>query len=751
MKAILCALHHCLAVVFLHCTFELLCLAQNEEQQVPRIQLRLAGRRKKGNEGRIEVYYNGEWGTVCDDEFTFATANVICKELGFIQAENWVPGAKYGRGEGPIWMDNIRCTGSETTLAACSSNGWGVTDCKHTEDAGVVCSERRVPGFKFTNTFMNDVEDGQLQVEDVRIKGVFGASRKRMPVTEGYVQVKQGGEWKQICDSDWTPSNSRVICGMFGFPGEKNYNFRIYKTFANRKKHTYWSYAVNCTGNEAHLSSCSLGQSVVSRNSTCKSQMPVVVSCVAGRAFATITTTRVRKAFQAEEPLVRLKGGAKIGEGRVEVLKNGQWGTVCDYQWSLVSASVVCRELGFGTAKEALTGARMGQGIGLAHMNEVECTGFESSVTDCNFNQDNLCDHDEDAAVVCNIPAMGFENQIRLVGGRTPFEGRIEVLAKKNGSLQWGTVCSDNWGIMEAMVVCRQLGLGFADHAVQETWFWEGDRTADGVVMSGVKCSGTEMSLFQCRHHGQDLDCPSGGGRFAAGISCTESASDLVLNPQIVEETTYLENRPMVMLTCAMEEKCLTSSAAGLPLLSSFRRLLRFSSQIHNNGQADFRPKAGRHAWVWHECHRHYHSMEVFTNYDLLTLNGSKVAEGHKASFCLEDTECDSEERKNYQCANFGEQGITAGCWDTYRHDIDCQWIDITDVSPGEYVLQVIINPNYEVVESDYTNNVMKCRCKYDGHRIWTYNCHVGGSFSAETEEQFDHFPGLMSNRLSNW
>lgn len=68
-----------------------------------------------------------------------------------------------------------------------------------------------------------------IQVEDVRIRAILSSYRKRIPVTEGYVEVKDGGKWKQICNTEWTQLNGRVICGMFGFPGERKYNARVYK------------------------------------------------------------------------------------------------------------------------------------------------------------------------------------------------------------------------------------------------------------------------------------------------------------------------------------------------------------------------------------------------------------------------------------------------------------------------------------------------------------------------------------------
>lgn len=83
--------------------------------------------------------------------------------------------------------------------------------------------------------------------------------------------------------------------------------------------------------------------------------------------------------------------------------------------------------------------------------------------------------------------------------------------------------------------------------------------------------------------------------------------------------------------------------------------------------------------------------METFAHFDILSYNepGKRVAEGHKASFCLEDNDCDPGVTPKYKCADFGDQGISPGCKDIYLSKLDCQWIDITDLDPGLYVLKV--------------------------------------------------------------
>ena len=94
------------------------------------------------NEGRVEVNYNGEWGTVCDDGWDNTDAGVVCRQLGFGTSGTAIGSARFGRGLGSIWLDSVTCTGNESTLAGCGHLGVGVTrSCSHYEDAGVRCSQ----------------------------------------------------------------------------------------------------------------------------------------------------------------------------------------------------------------------------------------------------------------------------------------------------------------------------------------------------------------------------------------------------------------------------------------------------------------------------------------------------------------------------------------------------------------------------------------------------------------------------------
>ena len=94
------------------------------------------------NEGRVEVNYNGEWGTVCDDGWDDTDAGVVCRQLGFGSSGTAIGSAGFGQGSGSIWLDSVACIGNESTLASCGHLGVGITrSCSHSEDAGVRCSK----------------------------------------------------------------------------------------------------------------------------------------------------------------------------------------------------------------------------------------------------------------------------------------------------------------------------------------------------------------------------------------------------------------------------------------------------------------------------------------------------------------------------------------------------------------------------------------------------------------------------------
>ncbi|XP_051245091.1 uncharacterized protein LOC127356994 isoform X2 [Dicentrarchus labrax] len=104
-------------------------------------QIRLAGSGSTRCSGRVEIYYNNTWGTVCDDSWDLNDAKVVCRQLGCGPVLSAPQSAHFGRGTGPIWLDNLGCSGSERSLFKCSHQGFGTHNCGHSEDAGVVCSD----------------------------------------------------------------------------------------------------------------------------------------------------------------------------------------------------------------------------------------------------------------------------------------------------------------------------------------------------------------------------------------------------------------------------------------------------------------------------------------------------------------------------------------------------------------------------------------------------------------------------------
>ncbi len=90
-------------------------------------------------EGRVEVCDNNAWGTVCDDGWGITDGNVVCRQLGFGGASGVSGTAFYGQGTGSILLDQVDCAGTELALLDCPSNGIGIHDCSHFEDAGVAC------------------------------------------------------------------------------------------------------------------------------------------------------------------------------------------------------------------------------------------------------------------------------------------------------------------------------------------------------------------------------------------------------------------------------------------------------------------------------------------------------------------------------------------------------------------------------------------------------------------------------------
>ncbi|XP_052271750.1 deleted in malignant brain tumors 1 protein-like [Dreissena polymorpha] len=315
------------------------------------------------SQGRLEVFYNNTWGTVCDDDFNSSEAKVVCRMLGFTGVLVPLSSTTYGQGTGPIWLDDVRCIGTESSLSYCRTRGWGEHNCGHHEDVGVDC------------------------YSDLKIRLVNG-----LRPSQGRVEIFYNNTWGTICDDNFDNLAAKVVCRMLGFPGSLLAAVAFGSATYGKGTGPIWLAYVTCKGTESSLSFC---QALDWGNNYCSHYEDVGVDC--GLNF-------------------RLVNGSSHTQGRLEVFFNNTWGTICDDYFDSLAAKVVCRMLGFTgnlLPPVALSSDYYGQGTGPIWLDDVRCNGTESSLSNCRANNWGVhnCQHRDDVGVDCSPSVSIIGNQ----------------------------------------------------------------------------------------------------------------------------------------------------------------------------------------------------------------------------------------------------------------------------------------------------------------------------------------------------
>ncbi|XP_064597988.1 LOW QUALITY PROTEIN: scavenger receptor cysteine-rich type 1 protein M160-like [Liolophura sinensis] len=416
--------------------------------------------------GRLEVYHNSQWGTVCDDFFHAAAVRVACRQLGFSGQEGSVIGTTLP-GSGHIWLDDVTCNGDESSLFSCWHTNWGQTDCRHAEDVYISC------GFEGS--------------EEIRLVGLNSS-------TSGRLEVSVGTGWSTVCSDYFNARAARVACRQLGLPEEPAISFPNANLAGTG---AIWLYGTECDGNETSLYSCN---HYIFDQHNCHHDQDVVIIC----------------GHDLETSRVRLVNGTSDNGGRVEVFRNGVWGTVCDDDFNQNAAMVVCSMLGFPTVfcnYKSGAIAKPQAYFGQASKN----TTILLDDVNCHGNEDDLDS--------CRHRPWG---NIRLVGMNSSAAGRLEVYHNS----QWGTVCNDFFNAAAVRVACRQLGFPGEPAIILPNAHLAG---TGAIWLFNTKCDGNETSLFSCNHsvfgqhnchHNKDVVIKCGRGPENSTVRLVNGASD---------------------------------------------------------------------------------------------------------------------------------------------------------------------------------------------------------------------------------
>ncbi|XP_052798522.1 scavenger receptor cysteine-rich type 1 protein M160-like [Mya arenaria] len=452
----------CIIVIGLfHVYFQLCSAASNN--------IRLVGGSSKCS-GRVEILLNQTWGTVCDDGFTDTNAVVVCRMLNLPTA-----GAKairnltgYPTAPAQIWLDEVMCTGSEQSIADCT-NGipTNLIDCFHNEDVGVVCS---------SNSAATDIR-------------LVGDSSKY----SGRVEILHNNTWGTVCVDKFSDKNAVVVCRMLNLPTASARAITNLIGYPNPPS-MIWLDDVNCTGCEQSIADCTHSMPWGSNNCAHKEDVGVVCS----------PTSAID---------IRLVGGPSKYSGRVEILLNEKWGTVCDDRFSDTNAAVVCRMLNFTTALAQFFISPKSYPTAPVKiwLDEVVCTGSEQSIADCKHAKPwgfTDCKHDEDVSVDCST-------SVSLTNGSSPYSGIV------SGHIR--TFCDLGFSKEAANVTCTSLGFGEYIRPYHVQLLHNG---MTPMLKKNITCIGTEKSLEFCDISETELeDCQLDN---AVGIECKAGPIRLV-------------------------------------------------------------------------------------------------------------------------------------------------------------------------------------------------------------------------------